>query len=226
MQFCRSFVGFQRFPAVLVWLLFIILIRIGSGLISERAIIFQKKFSTGRSFGKEKFVYASYDPQSLTTRDHSDQDEITEFPEHENLLDANDNDEDEDNYIDVASSLSLWPSDVQTKEGFPNEDQWIDTLTEDVLSADKFPLGTLSEEDVESIIGLMAAHVRRRSVQGALTVERLLKRVVDDMRANNNHIRVTTRMYTIVSILFACAAFGCSFSLMGYSQYVDVTCRR
>ena len=59
---------------------------------------------------------------------------------------------------------------------------------------------TVNVDDVESITGLMAAWVKRRSVEAALIVETLLKRVVDDMRANNADVHVTSRMYTIVSI--------------------------
>jgi hypothetical protein len=76
----------------------------------------------------------------------------------------------------------------------------LEEATEDMLDTKRLPFGSLSEDDVESIAGLMAAWVRRRSVDAALTVEQLLKRVVDDMRAQNPDVFVTTKMYTIVSL--------------------------
>ena len=82
---------------------------------------------------------------------------------------------------------------------FERNQQWLEEATAELLDLNIFPMGTLTPDDVESISGLMAAWVRRRSVDAALTVEELLKRVVDDLRAGNRSIKVTTRMYTIVS---------------------------
>lgn len=77
--------------------------------------------------------------------------------------------------------------------------QWLEMATAELLDLNTFPMGTLTPDNVESISGLMAAWVRRRSVDAALMVEELLKRVVDDLRAGNRSIKVTARMYTIVS---------------------------
>lgn len=61
-----------------------------------------------------------------------------------------------------------------------------------------YPLGKLSEEDVETITGLMAAWGRRRSVTAALQVESLMKRIIDDMKAGNIDVHVRTQHYTLL----------------------------
>ena len=74
----------------------------------------------------------------------------------------------------------------------------LEKATEQFLSdREVYPLGKLSEEDVETITGLMAAWARRRSVEAALTVEALLKRIIDDMKAGNMDIHVRTQHYTL-----------------------------
>ena len=128
------------------------------------------------------------------------------------LNDELEDDDDDDNNNDtgedsprslVASPLSQMPAEDDEQAPiyrgpFSRNDQWLEDATEEMLDVNRVPLGSLSEDDVESIVGLMAAWVRRRSVDAALTVEQLLKRVVDDMRAHNP-VCVTTKMYTIVS---------------------------
>lgn len=98
----------------------------------------------------------------------------------------------------------IWSEEDEEKDSwypgsFSRKDNWLEEASQEVLNLEKLPLGTLTEEDVESITGLMAAWVRRRSLEAALSVEKLLKRVIDDMKAGNTDIHVTTRMYTIVS---------------------------
>lgn len=103
----------------------------------------------------------------------------------------------------VASPLSQLRSDEEEalyRGTFHRNEQWLEDATNETLDLEKLPLGSLTEDDVESVTGLMAAWVRRRSVKAALVVEQLLKRVVDDMRAHNLDAHVTTRMYTIVSM--------------------------
>jgi hypothetical protein len=82
---------------------------------------------------------------------------------------------------------------------YERNQKWLEKATAELMDHKTFPIGTLTPDDVESIAGLMAAWVRRKSVGAALRVEELLKRVVDDLRAGNRSIKVTTRMYTIVS---------------------------
>lgn len=122
-----------------------------------------------------------------------------------NNADLDDNDGNEDTTRSrVASPLSQMPAEDDEQAPiyrgpFSRNDKWLEEATQAMLDVNKVPLGSLSEDDVESIVGLMAAWVRRRSVDAALMVEQLLKRVVDDMRAHNPDVFVTTRMYTIVS---------------------------
>lgn len=82
---------------------------------------------------------------------------------------------------------------------YERNQKWLEEATAELMDLKTFPIGTLTPDDVQSVAGLMAAWVRRRSVDAALMVEELLKRVVDDLRAGNRSIKVTTRMYTIVS---------------------------
>lgn len=121
-----------------------------------------------------------------------------------------DDDEEEDMVIDFEESLmasplsQVWGEENDAKENwfpgsFSREENWLEEATDEVLDEEMLPLGSLTEDDVLSITGLMSAWVRRRSIDAALRVEQLLKRVVDDMRAGNSEVHVTTRMYTIVS---------------------------
>jgi pentatricopeptide repeat protein len=80
---------------------------------------------------------------------------------------------------------------------YERNQKWLEEATAELMDLKTFPIGTLTPDDVESIVGLMSAWVRRRSVDAALVVEELLKRVVDDLRAGNRSIKVTTRLYTI-----------------------------
>jgi hypothetical protein len=84
---------------------------------------------------------------------------------------------------------------------------WLEHGTHAFFDLELYPLGTLTQEDVETMSGFMAAWARRRSVKSALTVERLLKRLVDDIRVqmscrNSNPggvvVQVNTRLYTHV----------------------------
>ena len=102
----------------------------------------------------------------------------------------------------MASPLSQIPSEEDEnfyRGSFFQGDQWLESSTEEMLDPEKVPLGSLSVDDVESIVGLMSAWVRRRSVEAAQVVEQLLKRIVDDMRAGNPQVHVSARLYTIVS---------------------------
>jgi len=78
-----------------------------------------------------------------------------------------------------------------------SNERWLEDATERIFDLLTVPLGSLTEDNVMSITGLMIAWSRRRSLEGALTVERLLKRVVDDMRAGNEEVQVSTKMYIV-----------------------------
>lgn len=59
------------------------------------------------------------------------------------------------------------------------------------------PLGELTVDDVQLITTLMTSHARRGTVESALTCERLLKRVVEEVNSGNSSVSVTTKMYTM-----------------------------
>jgi hypothetical protein len=80
---------------------------------------------------------------------------------------------------------------------FARNERWLEDATDKLLDLSNLPLGSLTEDDVVSLTSLMIAWSRRMSLEGAMVVERLLKRIVDDMRAGNRDVHVSTRMYTI-----------------------------
>lgn len=103
------------------------------------------------------------------------------------------------------------PLQQQQQQPFARNEQWLEDATDDFLDEQIYPSGSLAEDDLESINALMVAWSRRRSTEAALTVERLLKRVVDDMHAGNERVHVNTRMYTHVSeIVFCILCCRCS----------------
>jgi len=103
---------------------------------------------------------------------------------------------DVDHFLDSPLSQE-YEDDIQPV--FSRNEDWLEHATEKILDEQVYPKGKLLEEDVESIAGLMAAWARRKSVHAALMVEKLLKRVIDDLRSGNTDIHVNTRMYTYVS---------------------------
>ena len=78
-----------------------------------------------------------------------------------------------------------------------NTHGWLDQATLDILDTTRIPIGQLTNDDVDSISGLMANWAKRKSTHSAIQVETLLKRVVDDHNAGNDSVKVTTRMYTM-----------------------------
>jgi hypothetical protein len=96
-------------------------------------------------------------------------------------------------------------------------ERWLEDATDKLLDLSTLPLGSLTENDVLSITGLMVRWSRRKSIEGAIAVERLLKRVVDDMRAGNQDVHVSTRMYTI-----AIKAWGKSDEVAGAERAQNI----
>ena len=81
-------------------------------------------------------------------------------------------------------------------------DAWLDRTTAKLLNTHdptkpSVPLGHLTIDDVALITTLMSSHARRGTVEGAMTCERLLKRVVEEVNAGNGEVGVTTKMYTV-----------------------------
>lgn len=77
---------------------------------------------------------------------------------------------------------------------FERNERWLEEATGKFV---KVPLGRLREDDGRTVIGLMVAWSRRKSLEAALIVEKLLKRIVDEMRAGSEDVHVSTRMYSI-----------------------------
>jgi hypothetical protein len=131
----------------------------------------------------------------LLFNDRSDRSEQNLEKVDESCIVDGDGDDDESQQLTLCSDLS----DDAAQQPWSRNTAWIEEATLDFFDEELYPLGKLTEYDVEAVVVLMAAWVRRRSVDAALTVERLLKRVVDDMRADNSAAHVSTRFYTYVS---------------------------
>ena len=109
-----------------------------------------------------------------------------------------------DNLLDLESPLSHNFNDDEDGLSPPlsalygRDQDSLEKATDQFLNdREMYPMGKLSEEDLETITGLMAAWARRRSVKAALTVEALLKRIIDDLKSGNCDIHVRTQHYTL-----------------------------
>jgi hypothetical protein len=76
---------------------------------------------------------------------------------------------------------------------------WLKEETLEILDESLYPLGSLTMDDVAHFDHLMSGWVFRRSGAAAKFVERLLKRLVDDLKAGNKEIRLNTSLYVHVS---------------------------
>jgi pentatricopeptide repeat protein len=74
----------------------------------------------------------------------------------------------------------------------------LNVTTQFLSNEQMYPLGKLSTEDVEAITGLMGAWTKQRTVDAALQIELLLKRLVDDMKAGNTDITIRTQHYVLL----------------------------
>ena len=127
--------------------------------------------------------------------------------------------ETEDNVDSNESSLpDLEEENCPDQNFFGRNSAWLEEATLSILNEDMYPIGELSEEDIEAITSLMSAWSKRKSVDAAITVERLLKRVVDDMQVHNSVARVSTRFYIHVSKRRQCVLIDLSsfLSLLFY----------
>lgn len=133
----------------------------------------------------------SIEPSSTTDAEDTVSLEFDDsFIETDEESDQNEGDDDDD------GSSSQTPN-------FQRDQLWLETSTSNFLEAgnnhnknNDDPLLFLSMDEVNQVKGLMSAWAKRGS---PLMVERLLKRIIDDMRAGNHGISVSTRFYAIVS---------------------------
>ena len=93
--------------------------------------------------------------------------------------------------VDPTTTLNGDTSDKRSKDNTMNTanpqmplDTWIDKTTTRLLDASPtgIPLGTLTIEDVQLLTTLMHSHAKRATVASAIICERLLKRVVDEVK--------------------------------------------
>jgi len=105
---------------------------------------------------------------------------------------------DDTSFSALASPLSQWAFEDETAVNDVPDGEQLEEATDSILKNSEESLGKLTAEDATSITNLMMGWSRRWSVEGAMAVEKLLKRVVEDMSAGNTEVHVTTQMYTIV----------------------------
>jgi hypothetical protein len=74
-----------------------------------------------------------------------------------------------------GDTQSQSPPQQPLQQPFARNERWLEDATDDFLDEQMYPLGSLAEDDLESINTLMVVWARRRSTEAALTVERLLK---------------------------------------------------
>lgn len=86
---------------------------------------------------------------------------------------------------------------------FPRDDEEsLRMATHNVLNPELFPIGSLTERDVDEISRLMAAWAWRRTLEAAMTVDKLLDRVIADMKVGNPAASVDSAMYNYVSSFY------------------------
>jgi len=105
----------------------------------------------------------------------------------------------EDSQSRATSTSTSVSASTSTSQGnnFARSERWLEDATAKILDPSIMPLGRLTEDDVVSITSLMIAWSRRKSLEAAMTVEQLLKRIVDDLRAGNQDVYVSTKIYTV-----------------------------
>jgi hypothetical protein len=174
-----------------------------------KPVVIQGLLSTGPKSSRHQRGTAGL--KEVSTLQSSVYDENEAPPIIADYDDADGDDIISDSFLASPLSQSVFSEEEEKDSWYPGsfsrQENWLEEASADMMDLEKIPLGTLNEEDVESITGLMSAWVRRRSLEAALSVERLLKRVVDDMREGNSDVHVTARMYTIVSPMKAARRF-------------------
>lgn len=112
--------------------------------------------------------------------------------------------------VDITRSFEESSDDTDLNNGyrFSHNAARLEEVTDNMLDLDQHPPGSLSPDDIEMMAELMTMWSRRRSPTAAVTVEKLLKRVVDEMHAGSPHAAAETRMY--VSCIDAWAKSGTS----------------
>lgn len=142
--------------------------------------------STGRRSRRDNLLRLSSVGESSISISEMEKDEF-------DLADDNNGDEDATNTNNNFVPMQLTLRGLN----FERSERWLEEATEKIFDSSMLPLGSLADDDIVAITGLMIAWSRRNSLEGALKVEDLLKRVVDDMRAGNGDAYVSTKMYIV-----------------------------
>lgn len=170
-------------------LIFVLLCHEAVGLVGDNLV--RKGRSVGFTINPNNQRCFDESPHSFALLYQAENEMEFQDQGQEDIEDLED-DEEEDNPSEEYAQQSLLQLYARDRE-------WLAKATEVVLDHNHYPLGSLTLEDVDKITVLMVSWVRQRSIKAALSVENLLKRVVDDMRANNKQVHVTAKMYALVS---------------------------
>jgi hypothetical protein len=161
-----------------------------------------------RKTGSHPLISVSNAPQISLLRLDQAENEIGYQEQHEETED--DGEEDFQSQVDLTSDGSEDYAKQSLLQLYARDREWLEKATDVILEHNHYPLGSLTPEEVEKITVLMESWVRQRSIKAAISVEKLLKRVVDDMRANNRNIHVSSKMYYLVCVYFY---EGCVYSV-------------
>ncbi len=157
---------------------------------------------TGRNSRKDSLLFLSSIGESPTSVSGLEEGSVLEsemqkdggqMSEYDPTEEDNNDEEDMANMNDNVVAMRL----TQRGFNFERSERWLEDATEKIFDPSVLPLGSLADDDIVAITGLMIAWSRRNSLEGALKVENLLKRVVDDMRAGNEDAYVSTKMYIV-----------------------------
>ena len=149
-----------------------------------------------RTVGPTTCFYAADNPLPSSASSGSNNSDPVDYLE-EKEDDSGDGNNDDENFSSLGFSGDY--AQESLLQVCARDRKWLEKATDDIMDEEQYPIGELSQDDIDSITGLMIAWVRRRSIQAGLAVERLLVRVVADMRANNPVAQTTARMYALVS---------------------------
>ena len=70
--------------------------------------------------------------------------------------------------------------------------EYLRTATENLLN---YPAGSYHQQDIDSLKRLLITWPKKRSIEAAINVERLLKRLIDEKHANPNGVTVEESLY-------------------------------
>lgn len=108
-------------------------------------------------------------------------------------------------YRKTAFSKDRRPLTAQQDDMTPEDRAWLSQATQDIINTEA---GTLVKGKWHQLVSMLRAWARRSKcdAEAPLTVERLLKKLLDEREAGNTEAKATTELYNILLDSWACAA--------------------